>query len=44
MKLSADFRQIAREALRGKWLIAIVTGFLASLLGAELVGAANNSR
>ena len=26
MKLAADFRQAAREALRGKWPIAILIG------------------
>lgn len=33
MKLAADFRQEAREALRGKWPIAIVIGLVAALLG-----------
>lgn len=33
MKYAADFRYIAREALRGKWLIALVVGLVASLLG-----------
>ena len=33
MKLAADFRQIAREALRGKWGIAVIAGLIASLLG-----------
>jgi len=33
MKLAADFRYIAREALRGKWLIAVITGLIAFLLG-----------
>lgn len=36
MKRAADFRQIAREALRGRWPIAILTGFIASLLGAGI--------
>ena len=36
MKFAADFRAIARDALRGKWLTAVLTGFVASLLGAEL--------
>ena len=35
MLFAADFRRIAREALRGKWLLAVVTGLVASLLGAE---------
>lgn len=34
MKLAADFRYIAREALRGKWGIAVIAGLIASLLGA----------
>lgn len=34
MRDAADFRKIAREALRDKWLPAIFVGFLASLLGA----------
>jgi len=33
MKLAADFRYIARETLRGKWLIAVITGLIAFLLG-----------
>ena len=33
MKRARDFRQMARNALRGKWLIAVLTGFVASLLG-----------
>ena len=33
MKLAEDFRYIAREALRGKWGIAVITGLIASLLG-----------
>lgn len=33
MKLAADFRQAAREALRGKWPIAILIGLVAVLLG-----------
>jgi len=33
MKLAADFRYIAREALRGKWAIAVIAGLIASLLG-----------
>lgn len=34
MKLAADFRAIARNALKGKWPVAVLTGFLASLMGA----------
>ncbi len=33
MKYAADFRSIAREALRGKWLIAVAVGLIAALLG-----------
>ena len=33
MKYAADFRQIAREALSGKWMIAVLVGLVASLLG-----------
>lgn len=34
MKVAADFRREAREALRGKWPIAVLVGFLATILGA----------
>ena len=34
MTYAADFRRIAREALRGRWGIAVIAGLLASLLGA----------
>ena len=34
MKLAADFRYTAREALRGKWGVAVIAGMIASLLGA----------
>ena len=43
MKYAADFREIARNALRGKWKIAILTGFLASLMGATLFSGGGNS-
>ena len=33
MKYAADFRSIARDALRGKWGIAVVVGLIAVLLG-----------
>ena len=33
MKNAADFRALAREALRGKWVIAVIVGLIASLLG-----------
>lgn len=34
MKYAADFRRIAREALSGRWSVAVVAGLIASLLGA----------
>ena len=34
MIYAADFRSIARNALKGKWGIAVVAGLIASLLGA----------
>lgn len=45
MKYAADFREIARNALRGKWLVAVLTGFLASLMGAGIAttGGVSNS-
>ena len=48
MKYAADFRTIAREALRGKWLIAVLTAFVASLIGAQIAsggggGGSNNN-
>lgn len=33
MKNASDFRRLAREALSGKWLIAVLVGLVASLLG-----------
>ena len=33
MKYAADFRQSAREALQGKWPLAILVGLVAALLG-----------
>lgn len=33
MKYAADFRQIARNALAGKWATAVITGLIAVLLG-----------
>ena len=36
MKHAADFRRIARNALHGKWLVAILTGFVSSLIGAGI--------
>ena len=33
MRVAADFRSMAREALRGKWGLAVIAGLIASLLG-----------
>lgn len=33
MKLAADFRSLAREALKGKWKIAILAGLIAIIIG-----------
>ena len=33
MKNASDFRSLAREALRGKWLVAVLVGIVASILG-----------
>jgi uncharacterized membrane protein len=38
MLYAEDFRRIAREALQGKWALAVGTGFVAMLLGAESGG------
>ena len=38
MKLASDFRASAREALKGKWGLAIITGIIASILGASTNG------
>ena len=34
MKTAEDFRRIAKNALTGKWLIAVAVGLVASILGA----------
>ena len=36
MKISSDFRAEARAALRGRWPLAVLAGFLAALLGGSL--------
>ena len=36
MKYAADFRKIARDSLCGNWGVAILTGFVASLLGSNI--------
>lgn len=33
MKFASDFRTIARDALRGRWGIAVIAGLIAALLG-----------
>ena len=38
MKLAADFRKDARDALRGKWPIAILVGLVAAILGGAGAG------
>lgn len=44
MKYADDFRREAREALHGKWPVAILTGFVASLMGAGIAtGSGGNS-
>lgn len=43
MLFAADFRRIAREALRGKWALAVITGLVATLLGANLYGGGGGS-
>lgn len=40
MKYAADFRKIARDSLKGKWVIAIVACVIASMLGG--VGGSNS--
>ena len=36
IKYAADYRAEARDALRGRWPVAILTGFVASLIGASI--------
>ncbi len=38
MLYAVDFRKIARDALSGKWALAIITGFVAALLGGVAYG------
>ncbi|MDF2472433.1 MAG: hypothetical protein K0R21_215 [Anaerocolumna sp.] len=42
MLYAADFRRIAREALRGRWALAVGTGFVAALLGGISKGGSSN--
>lgn len=43
MKYAADFRSIARNALRGRWLVAVLTAFVASLIGAQIAAGGSGS-
>lgn len=36
MKYASDFRKIARSTLHGDWPVAILTGFAASVIGANI--------
>lgn len=42
MKISADYRMLALDALRGKWKTAVLTGIAASALGATIVSSSNS--
>ena len=42
MRSASEFRQIARETLRGNWKLAMGTGLAASLIGAEIADTAPN--
>lgn len=42
MKVSSDYRALAREALRGKWKTAVLAGIVASALGANIVNGTGN--
>ena len=42
MRSASGFRQMAREALRGNWKLAMGTGLAASLIGAEIADTAPN--
>lgn len=41
MKLSADYRALALDALRGRWKTAVLAGLIASLLGANIVSSSD---
>lgn len=43
MLFASDFRRMAREALRGKWALAVITGFVAVLLGAITYGGGSSN-
>lgn len=38
MLKATDFRRIARESLKGNWLVAVAAGFIAALLGGGIMG------
>lgn len=42
MRSASEFRQMARETLRGNWKLAMGTGLVASLIGAEIADTAPN--
>ena len=43
MKVSADYRMLALDALRGKWKTAVLTGIAVSALGATIVSSSNSA-
>ena len=43
MKVSADYRMLALDALRGKWKTAVLAGIAASALGATIVSSSNSA-
>ena len=42
MKVSADYRALALDSLRGKWKTAVLTGLVAGALGATIVNGNSN--
>jgi len=40
---ASDFRAIARDALRGRWLVAVITAFIAGIIGAQISGGSGGS-
>ncbi len=43
MKISADYRALAQDALQGRWKTAVLTGIAASALGASIVNSITSS-
>ena len=37
MRVASDFRELARRALSGKWVSAVLTTLVASILGADIM-------